>query len=257
MRAAKRWGTWFGTVVLAMALGAAQAEAAEIFVLSAGAMRSIVTDLAMQFERETGHKVTLAFGTMGVVRQKLAADPADVVIMTDVAIDQSSGQGVVVAGSRADIGRTGIGVGVREGAPRPDISTSEAFKQALLATKSLTYVDPAQGATSGIYFAGLLQKFGIADAVRPKTTLVPGGYPAELVAKGEVEMVVHQISEIVPVKGVALVGPLPADIQKVTVYSAGLATKATSPEVARAFVAFLTSPAVKPRLAAAGLDYRE
>ena len=127
----------------------------------------------------------------------------------------------------------------------------------MLATPSITYVDPAQGATSGIYFASLLQTFGIADAMRPKTTLVPGGYPAELVARGEVEMVVHQISEIVPVKGVTLVGPLPKEVQKVTVYSAGIATKATSPDAARAFVAFLTSPTMKPRFAAAGLDYKE
>jgi molybdate transport system substrate-binding protein len=256
---APKWEVvWQAVVMLAVVgFGLAGAEAAEIHVLSAGAVRSIVTDLAQQFEKETGHKVTLAFGTVGVVRQKLAAEPADVVIMTDVAIDQSSAQGAVVAGSRADIARTGMGVGVREGAPRPDISTSEAFKHSLLSAKSLTYVDPAQGATSGIHFASVLQKFGIADAVKPKTTLVPGGYPAELVAKGEVDMVVHQISEIVPVKGVTLVGPLPADVQKVTVYSAGLAAKAANPEVARAFMAFLTSPALKPKYAAAGLDYKQ
>jgi molybdate transport system substrate-binding protein len=150
-----------------------------------------------------------------------------------------------------------MGVGVREGAPVPDIATSEAFKQALLAARSLVYVDPAQGATSGIHFAGLLQKFGIADDVKSKTTLVPGGYPAELVANGEVEMVVHQISEIVPVKGVRLVGPLPKDVQKVTVYSAGIAKKAVTPDAARSFVTFLTSPAIKARFAAAGLDYKE
>ena len=111
--------------------------------------------------------------------------------------------------------------------------------------------------TSGVYFAKLLQTWGIADAMKPKTTLVPGGYPAELVAKGEVEMVVHQISEIVPVKGVALVGPLPKDVQLVTTYSAGLATKSTAPEAARAFVAYLTASSVRPKFAAAGLDYKE
>jgi molybdate transport system substrate-binding protein len=226
-------------------------------VLSAGAVRAIVTELAQAFEKDTGHTVTLAFGTVGVTRKRLAEEPADVVIMTDVAIDESSAQGAVVAGSRNDIARTGMGVGVREGAPKPDISTPDAFKQALLAARSVTYVDPAQGATSGIHFAGLLQKFGIADVVKPKTTLVPGGYPAELVAKGEVEMVVHQISEIVPVRGVTLVGPLPKDVQKITTYSAGIAKKAATPETARAFVAFLTSPAMKPKFAAAGLDYKD
>lgn len=246
-----------GLVTTAVLLTISTAEAAEIKVLSAGAVRSIITELAQAFEKETGHKVGLAFGTVGVTRKRLGEEPADVVIMTDVAIDESSTQGAVVAGSRADIARTGMGVGVRDGAPKPDIATPEAFKQALLAAKSITYVDPAQGATSGIHFAGLLQRFGIAEAVKPKTTLVPGGYPAELVARGEVEMVVHQISEIVPVKGVTLVGPLPKQVQKVTTYSAGLARKAGSPEVARAFVAFLTSPATKSKLAAAGLDYKD
>jgi molybdate transport system substrate-binding protein len=250
---------WLGGVGLAaVILGAAvPATAAEIHVLSAGAVRSIVTELAQAFEKETGHKVSLQFGTVGVTRKRLATDPADVVIMSDVAIDESIKQDTLVAGSRTDIARTGMGVGVRDGAPKPDITTADGFKQALLAATSITYVDPAQGATSGIHFAEILKTFGIAEAVKPKTTLVPGGYPAELVAKGEVEMVVHQISEIVPVKGVTLVGPLPKDIQKVTVYSTGIAKKATSPDVARAFVAFLTGPAVKPRFAAAGLANTE
>jgi molybdate transport system substrate-binding protein len=247
---------WLGVAVLVLSL-TATAEAAEVTVLSAGAVRSIVMELAQAFEKETGHKVSLEFGTVGVTRKRLASGPADLVIMSDVAIDETIKEGALTAGSRIDLARTGMGVGVREGAAKPDISTTEAFKQALVAAKSITYVDPAQGATSGIYFASLLQKFGIADAMKPKTTLVPGGYPAELVAKGEVEMVVHQISEIVPVKGVTLVGPLPKDIQKVTVYSTGLTTKATTPEVARAFVRFVTSPAVKAKFAAAGLDYQD
>jgi len=247
-------GLLLGVAVLACA---GPAEAAEIKVVSAGAVRAIVTELAQAFEKETGHKVSLAFGPVGVTRQRLAAEAADVVIMSDVAIDEAIRQTLIVSGTRTDIARTGMGVGVRDGAPRPDISTSEAFKRSLLAAKSLTYVDPAQGATSGIYLASLLQTYGIAEAMKPKTTLVPGGYPAELVAKGEVEMVVHQISEIVPVKGVTLVGPLPKDVQRVTVYSTGIPTKAASPDVARAFVAFLTSPSAKPKFAAAGLDYKE
>ncbi len=252
-----RTGIVRGLVGVVLLTGVGQAEAAEITVLSAGAVRSIVSELAQAFSKETGHTVALEFGTVGVTRKRLAAGPADLVIMSDVAIDAAIQEGALVTASRVDIARTGMGVGVRDGAPKPDISTTEAFKQALVATRSITYVDPAQGATSGIYFASLLQKFGIAEAVKPKTTLVPGGYPAELVAKGEVEMVVHQISEIVPVKGVTLVGPLPKDIQKVTVYSTGLTTKATTPDVARAFVAFLTSPAMKSKFAGAGLDYKE
>ena len=178
-------------VAVLTALGAGPTEAAEIKLLSAGAVRAIVTDLAEAFEKETGHKIIRTFGTVGVVRQKLTSEPVDLVIMSDTAIEEAIKQGGVVAGSRTDIARTGIGVAVREGAPRPDVSTSEALKQTLLAAKSIVYVDPAQGGTSGIHFAGVLQRLGIAEAVKPKTTLVPGGYPAELVAKGEVELVVH------------------------------------------------------------------
>ncbi len=245
-------------IVVALSAGATLAQPTEVHVLSAGAVRSIVTELAAAYEKETGNTVKLTFGTVGVIRAKLAeAIPADVAIMTDTALDEMTRQGVVRQGTWAEVGRTGIGVGVRDGAPKPDISTTEALKQTLLSAKSLTYVDPAQGATSGIHFAGVLKQLGIADAVKSKTTLVPGGYPAELVAKGEVEMVVHQISEIVPVKGVTLVGPLPKQLQKVTVYSAGVTVSSASKPAAAAFVAFLARPDFKPKLAAAGLDYKE
>jgi molybdate transport system substrate-binding protein len=239
-------------------VGAERAEAAELQVISAGAMRSIVTELAAAFEKETGHTVKLTFGTVGVIKAKLAeATPVDVVIMTDEAMRDMTRQGAVVEGSWTAIGRTGIGVAVRDGAPKPDIGSPEALKQTLLSTKSLVYVDPAQGGTSGIHFAGVLQKLGIADAVKPKTTLVPGGYPAELVARGDVELVVHQISEIIPVKGVTLVGPLPKELQKTTVYAAGVTVGSASRTTAGAFVAFLARPDFKPKLAAAGLDYKE
>ena len=249
-----------GALVLAAALSTAPpaARAAEIQVLSAGAMRSIVTDLGAAFEKESGHTLKFNFATVGVIKAKLAeATPVDVVIMTDEAMRDMSRQGAVAEGSWTAIGRTGIGVAVRDGAPKPDIGSPEALKQALLATKSLTYIDPAQGGTSGIHFAGVLQRLGIADAVKPKTTLVPGGYPAELVAKGDVEMVVHQISEIIPVKGVTLVGALPRDLQKITVYAAGVTVPSKSKEPPRAFVTYLARPDFKPKLAAAGLDYKE
>jgi molybdate transport system substrate-binding protein len=256
--ACTRAGRWVAALLVTAAAGAGSAMAAEVHVLSAGAVRAIVSDLAEQYRRESGHTVRLAFGTAGVVRQKLTSgEPADVVIVTDAAVDELARQGAVVAGTRTDLARTGMGVGVREGAPRPDISSVETFKQTLLAAKSLVYVDPAQGATSGIHFAGVLERLGIADAVKGKTRLVPGGYPAELVATGEVELVVHQISEILPVKGVALAGPLPKELQKVTVYSAGLAARSTAPEPARAFIAFMARPAFKTKFADAGLDYRE
>ena len=236
----------------------ARAEAAEVKVLSAGAVRAVITEVADIFAKESGHSVKGTFGTVGVVRGKLAAgEPADVVIATDAAIDEMAKQGFVVAGTRTDVARAGVGVGVREGAPRPGIATPEAFKQTLLAAKSIVYVDPAQGATSGIHFASVLQRLGIADQVKDKSILWPGGYAAEAVQTGQAEIVVHQISEILPVKGVTLVGPLPTELQKVTIYSAGLAAKAATPEAARAFIAFLTTPPIKEKFATAGLDYQE
>jgi molybdate transport system substrate-binding protein len=234
------------------------ATAAEIKVLSAGAVRPVVPGLAEAFRQETGHVVTLAFGTAGALRQKVTAgEPADVVIVTDTVIDELARQGHVAAGTRTDIARVGIGVAVRQGAPLPDISSTEAFKRTLLAARSLVYNDPAIGATSGIHFAGVLQRLGIAEAVKEKTVLWPGGYAAEALVSGRADLCVHQISEILPVQGVTLVGPLPRELQKITTYSAGLLARSATPEAARAFIAFLARPAFKARFTEAGLDYRE
>lgn len=227
-------------------------------VLGGGAVKAVITELAEAFRQETGRTVATAFAPMGVVRQRLSAgEPADVVIMTDALIEEMVREGVVTSGTRVDIARTGVGVGVRAGAPRPDISTPEAFRRTLLAATSIAYVDPAQGATSAVHFAAVLERLGIADAVKGKSRLMPGGYAAEAVAEGTAELVVHQISEILPVRGVALVGPLPRDLQKVTTYSAAVAARSAAPKAARAFIAFVARPAFKGRFAEAGLDYRE
>ncbi len=241
----------------AFALMASRAEAADLKVFSAAAVKLVVADLADAFRQETGHTVQFTFDTVGAVRRKAAAEPADVLIVTDAALDELARQGIVVAGTRTDIARVGVGVAVRQGVPLPDISTPEALKQTLLSVKSLVYVDPARGATSGIHFAGVLARLGIADAVKDKTLLWPGGFAAEAVAKGQAELCVNQISEILPVPGVTLVGPLPKDLQKVTTYSAGLAARSAAPDAARALLAFLARPAFKAKFAAAGLDYKD
>ena len=246
--------------VLALCLWAAPSivHAAEIKVLSAGAMKSIVADFAEAFRQETGHAVAISTGTAGEIRQKMTAgDPADVVFVSDTVIEQLAATGTVVADTRSDIARTGIGVAVRDGTAPPDISTPEALKQALLAARSIVYQDPAIGATSGIHFAGVLKRLGIAEAVKDKTVLWRGGYAAEALVKGQADLCVHQISEILPVKGVTLVGPLPRELQKITTYSAALSSRASTPDVARTFIAFASRPSFKPKLAAAGLDYRE
>ncbi len=251
------WTLLAGCVALP-AVPAGRADAAEIKVFSAGAMKTIVTELAEPFRQETGHAVVITAGTVGQLRQKVTAgEPADVVIVTDAAIDDLARQALVVPGTRTDLARTGMGIAVRQGAPLPDISTPEALKRTLLAARSFVYIDPASGGTSGIHFASVLQRLGIADAVKDKQILWPGGLAAEVVAKGQAELVAHQISEIVPVRGVTLVGPLPKELQKVTTYSAGLVAKSAMPDPARTFIAYLARPALKPKFAAAGLDYQE
>jgi molybdate transport system substrate-binding protein len=247
-----------GLVLAVLTTLAARAEAAELKVMSAGAMKTIVTELGAEFTRETGHQLALTTGTVGQLRDKiLAGEAADVVVMSDTAIDQLIGQGALARGSRVDIARTAMGVAVREGAPKPDISTPAALKQTLLSAKKIAYVDPASGGTSGIHFATVLQKLGIADAMKDKSILKPGGFVAELVARGEADLCAHQISEILPVKGATLVGPLPRELQKVTTYSAALPARAAGNEPAKAFIEFLARPSFKPRLAAAGLDFKE
>ena len=247
---------WLAGFVAVLALTSG-AQAAEVVVLSAGAVKPVVPELVELFQQDTGHTVKLTFDTVGALRKRAATERADVLIMSDVAIDDMIKQGIAVVGTRVDLARVGMGVAVKQGAPLPDISSTEAFKRTLLAARSIVYNDPAIGATSGIHFAAVLQRLGIADQVKDKTVLWKGGYAAEALVSGQAEICVHQISEILPVKGVALVGPLPKDLQKVTVYSAGLAAKSTSADAARTFLAFIARPAFKAKFAAAGLDYKE
>ena len=216
------------------------AQAAEVRLLTAGAMRAVVAALQPVFEKQTGHTLSIDKDTAGGLSKRIGGGEAfDVTIITPKAIDDLITQGKIAAGSRKDVAKTGMGVAVREGAAVPDIATTDAFKTMLLAAKSVAYIDPAAGGSSGIYFDKLLEKLGIADQVRPKAKLMKGGYVAELVANGEAEIAVHQISEIVPVKGVTLAGPLPPEIQNITVYSAGLAPAPRDAGAAKALVDLL------------------
>jgi molybdate transport system substrate-binding protein len=237
---------------------ATDATAAALKVLSGGAVKAALTELAETWGRETGNRVTITYATTGASLQKLAAgEPADVVVLATEAIEQLAAKGTVIAGTKADVARVGIGVAVREGAPKPDISTPAAMKQTVLAAKSIAYMDPSKGGTSGVHFTKVLEEMGIASVVQSKAVLVDTGFAAERVATGEAEIVVHQISEILPVKGVSLVGPLPREIQKVTIYSAAVVTKSDAQEVAKAFIASMMAPGARARFAAVGLDYRE
>jgi molybdate transport system substrate-binding protein len=234
-----------GLAMVLMAAGAPRGAAgAEIKVLTAGAFRQVLLALLPDFERTSGHKVTVENDTVGALTKRIAGGEAfDLAVLTPKAVDDLAKEGKFAAGSRANLARVGVGVVVKDGTPKPDISSLAAFKQALLAAKSVAYIDPAAGGSSGIYVAGLLDKLGIAADVKPKAKLIPGGAVAEHVAKGEAELGIHQISEILPVKGVTLVGPLPAEIQNYTVYAAGIGAHAKESDAAKALLKTLTSPA--------------
>jgi molybdate transport system substrate-binding protein len=217
---------WLGLLlVLASAMGA---HAAEIKVISTIGVNSAVSELAPQFEQQTGHKLAITFGVANVLKRQIeAGETFDLAIMTAAVTDDLIKQGRLVAATRTDVARGGIGVAIREGAPRPDIATVEALRRALHEAKSITY---AKEGGSGIYFAGLLERLGIADAMRP-TTKFGGGNVAELVAAGEADMAVQLITEL----------------------TGGVGAQAKEPELASAFLKFLTAPAATPVFTAKGL----
>jgi molybdate transport system substrate-binding protein len=241
------------TILLSLLMS--PASAGELRMLGTGASRAIIEGMARQFEAATGHRIALVTDTAGGgTRRVLSGEAYDVIMIVPSAIDDLIARGHAVAGTRRDIASVGVGVGVREGETRPDISTVAAFIAALRAAPRIAYVDPAAGGTSGIYFRNWLERNGLAAEMAPKTRLQAGGYVAELVAKREADLVVHQISEILPVKGVVMIGPLPAEIQLTTTYSAGLSASARDPALARAFIDHMTSPAAGEIIRAAGME---
>jgi molybdate transport system substrate-binding protein len=232
-----------------------EARAAEVRVLTAGAMKSVVLEMAPDFEKQTGHKVLVANDTAGGLKKRISGGEAvDVAIITPRIVDELIAEGKLAEGSRVDLAKVGIGVAVKAGAPLPDIATVESLKHALVAAKAVAYLDPKSGGSSGIYFDGLLDRLGIAGDVRPKARLKAGGYVAELVASGEADLAVHQISEIVPVKGVTLVGPLPQEVQNYTTYTASLGAATLNATAARALIETLAGPATLPVLKSRGME---
>src|SRR6476620_3525059 len=246
-----------GLIVFALALSgfASSAFAAEVKVLTAGAFKQVVLALVPDFEKQTGNKVVVDNDTAGGLQKRIESGEAfDVAIITPAIVDGLAASGKIVPNSRVNLATVSIGVVVKEGAPKPDIGTVEAFKNALLAAKSVAYIDPASGGWSGIYDDKLLERLGIADQVRPKAKLKKGGYVADLIVSGEAELGVHQISEIVPVKGAVLVGPLPKEIQNTTTYAAGLSAAAQNSEAAQALIKTFSGPAAATVLKSKGME---
>jgi molybdate transport system substrate-binding protein len=231
------------------------AHATELKVLSAGVMKDVVLTLRPQYEKESGNKLVVEVAPAGTLARRIeGGESFDVVVVPRAVLDRLSEAGKIESTSRVDLAAVGVGVAVKEGAPRPDISTVEAFKRALLAAKSIAHTDPAAGATSGIYLTQLFEKLGIADRLKPKIRLVRGGSSAELVVRGEAEIAVQQASEIVNVPGTVYIGPLPREIQRISVYGAGIATNVRDKEAAKALIALLTGPAAARLLKPHGLD---
>jgi molybdate transport system substrate-binding protein len=246
------------TMIAAAVLLAASpslASAAEVKILTAGAMKAVVLELVPAFEKETGHKAVVDNDTAGGLSKRILGGEAfDLVVVTPGVIDDLTGKGKVAAGTRAIVARVGVGVAVKDGAPLPDISSVDALKRALLAAKSVAYIDPASGGSSGPFVVGLFEKLGIAAEMKPKTKLKNGGYVAELVASGEAEIALHQISEIAPVKGARLVGPLPAEIQNYTTYAVGIAADAKQPDAAKAMIKLLSGSEAADVLKRRGME---
>lgn len=230
------------------------AEAAEIKVISGGAFKTVLTALVAQYQTESGNTVAVTYRTVGQHMKLIAGgeEKFDVAVLTPEAIEALAKEGKVAPGSRTDLAKTGVGVVVKAGTPLPDISTVEAFKKTLLAAKSVAYIDPAAGGSSGIYVGKLLERLGIAKEVNAKAVLVHGGEVATHIVDGEAEIGIHQISEILAVKGAVLVGPLPAAIQNFTVYSAGVA--AGDGAAAKSLVKFLSGPHALSIVKAKGME---
>src|ERR1700731_1246813 len=232
--------------LIAAMRSAGAADAAEIRVLSSGSLKAALPQLVRDFQKSSGDTATIEYGPAGAIVGRVQKDDAaDVVIVSRSQLQKLEGNGKVVQGSLVNIAGIALGVAVRKGAPKPDIGNVEAFKRALLSARSIGYRDPATGSTSGIYTAGLLERLGLAQELKPKLHLdrTEGDVPENVflgVAKGEIEIQIGQITEIVISPGVDLAGPLPAEIQNTTVMAAGIAAASKAPDAAKAFISFIS-----------------
>jgi len=232
-------------------------DAAEVRVMISGGLTAAYNALVPEFERQTGNKVITAYGpSMGTTTNAIPVrlgrgEPADVLIMVGYALDDLAKQGKVIPDSRVELVKSPIGVSVKVGAPKPDISSAEAVKHALLAAKSIAYSDSA----SGVYVSTeMFQKLGIAEQMKDKAKMIPAEPVAGVVARGDAEIGFQQISEMLPVPGIDIVGPLPPDLQKITVFSAGIATVSKEPDAGKALIKFLASPAARAAIVKSGME---
>jgi molybdate transport system substrate-binding protein len=242
--------------IIAVAAGALLfcgiAGAAEIKVLSTQATEEAYRELVAQFEKAAGHKVTTVFtGTLNVQKRLADGEACDLIIMAGPAIDEQIKLGKAVAGSRVDFAQSGTGLAVKKGAAKPDISSVEAFRKTLLTVRSIGY----STGPSGVYMLSVFEKMGIANEVKGKLKQTPSGvFVGSLIASGETEIGFQQVSELVHFAGIDYVGPLPGDLQRMTMFSAGIHTGAKEADAARALVKFITAPAAAAVIRKHGLE---
>jgi molybdate transport system substrate-binding protein len=253
----RRFASWIAVAsVVAASLAALPGAAADLKVISAGAVRGLIAQIIDDYSRQTGQKFDFTIGTTGQLRTIIASGQhADLVIVSVPLMGELEKTGKLEPGSRADLGRVGIGVAVRADAAAPDVSTPDALKKTLIDAKSVAYTNPAEGGTSGIYFASLAERFGIAGAIASKAVLTRGGREAAIeVAEGRAELAIVFVSEAVAVKAVKLAGALPATLQDYSAYAAAIPSSSADPAAARAFIAALTSAAMAERWRSNGFE---
>jgi molybdate transport system substrate-binding protein len=231
------------------------AAAAEIKVLTAGAFKQVLVAVQPDFERRTGHKLQVDNDTAGALQRRIAGGEAfDVVVSSPASLQPLRQAGRIADAAPRPLARVGIGVAVKAGSPAPKIATVDDFRQALQNAKSVAMIDPAAGGSSGVYLTQLFERWGIAQQVRAKAVLVPGGLVAERLVDGRADLALHQISEILAVPGATLVGPLPAEIQNYTVYAGAVAAQPRDAAAARELLDALASPAIEPVLRDKGME---
>ena len=227
------------------------AHAAELKIWTARAIATVLNEIGPQFEQATGHKLEVTSGLPAQFIKRInARERFDVLVFSPAYIDGLIKEGKIIVGTRTDLARSGIGVEVRTGAPKPDISSVDAFKRALLNAKSIAFLQVGSGA----YLDGLMERLGIADAIRLKLTRPDTDIVSELVAKGEIEIGMVVITQILTTPGVQLVGPLPPEIQSYVTFAAGVSTNSSAPDAARDFIKFLTGPIAIPVIQSQGME---
>ena len=238
--------------LLALLTQAGPAAGAEIKILATASLKATLEKLGPQFERGSGHKLRFEFGTSAPLKRQIdAGEPFDLAILVPASLDALIKEGKIAADTRTDIARSAIGVAIRKGAPKRDTDSAEALKRVLLEAKSISY--SGEGA-SGRYFTGLLDRLGIAAEVKPKLRPLPSGGAVEPVAKGEIDIAVITLANIVGIPGVEIAGLLPRDLQHYTVYTAGVAAESKNADAAKALIALLMAPETTPSLEAAGME---